>query len=286
MRKGIVFIIGAAVLLSFVIAIVAIAAEQTRQTRVIFLDVGQGDAILITRGTQQVLIDGGADRRVLLEKLGRYMPFWDRTVDVLIATHPDADHIAAQVGVFDAYYVGAVIATDAFKKSRVATAWHSALEKSRARVIMANESVRIHMKKDDEKAGVMRVLFPRVATDVPAIKDVNDTSIVTLLTVGKTTFLMMGDLSQKQERNINPGPVSVLKVGHHGSKTSSSEEFIARVHPHDAIVSVGVHNRYGHPAQDVLARLKKYGAHIIRTDKQGDIVYMCFFEKNDVCERL
>ncbi len=258
---------------------------RTDVTRVIFLDVGQGDGILITRGSYQVLIDGGAHQRLLLEKLGRYMPFWDRTVDVMIATHPDADHIAAQIGVFDTYTVGVVIATNAFKQSRIATAWHSALERSRARVIMANESVTVHMKNDDEAAGVLRVLFPRVATHVEAIRDINDTSIVTHLRVGETTFLMMGDLSQKQEANIAVAPVSVLKAGHHGSKTSSGEEFVARVRPRDVIISVGAGNRYGHPAQEVIERFLSHGATILRTDERGDIVYVCPFAQHASCTR-
>lgn len=275
LASGIIFI-GAVFMTAF-------DTGRSNQTRVIFLDVGQGDGILITRGSQQILIDGGVSERVLLEKLGRYMPFWDRTLDVMIATHPDADHIAAQIGVFGMYDVPIVIVTDAFKQSRVATAWHSALTKSRAQVIDANESVIVQIEEGNDAAGIMHVLFPRGATNVPAIKDVNDTSIVTHLSVGDTTFLMMGDLSQKQERNITVPAVSVLKVGHHGSKTSSSKEFIARVRPQEAIISAGRDNRYGHPTQEVLERLVAHGAKVLRTDDMGDIVYYC--DKEESCTR-
>ncbi len=278
----IVFCVSAIVLIGS-LTVTVLTLGRDNQTHVIFLDVGQGDGILITRGSWQVLIDGGASGRVLLEKLGRYMPFWDRRIDVVIATHPDADHIAAQIDVFARYDVGAVITTLAFKKSRIATAWHSALIRSRAPTFLANEKIAIHMKEGDDRSGVLRVLFPRTATNVRAIKDVNDTSIVTYLTVGQTTFLMMGDLSQKQEANIATVPVSVLKAGHHGSKTSSGESFIARMKPQEAIISVGAKNRYGHPAQEVLARLRRHGAYIRRTDKSGDIIYDCHFTKEDSC---
>lgn len=254
-------------------------------TRVVFLDVGQGDAILISRGTHQILIDGGASERVLLEKLGAHMPFWDRSIEVMIATHPDADHIAGQIGVFGAFRVHTVIATDAFKKSSIATAWHSALLRSGAQVIDANESVIVRLAEGDDAAGVLKVLFPRAATNVPAITDINDTSVVTHVKVGETTFLMTGDLSKEQERNIKVPPVSVLKVGHHGSRTSSGEEFIARITPRDAVISVGADNRYGHPTQEVLERLYTHGADVVRTDEVGDIVYECEEQSGFVCTR-
>ncbi len=283
MRTLAVVLCSVAIILGGSLVATHMTLGRNDQTRVIFLDVGQGDGILITRGSWQVLIDGGASSRVLLEKLGRYMPFWDRRIDVMIATHPDADHIAAQIGAFAHYDIGTVIATTAFKKSRIATAWHSALERSRTQVILANEKVFLQMKKDDPRAGVLRVLFPRVATNIGAMKDINDTSIVTYLTVGQTTFLMMGDLSQKQEGNIPTVPVSILKAGHHGSKTSSGAKFIARMKPQEAVISVRANNRYGHPAQEVLARLRENGARIRRTDESGDIVYNCRFTKEDVC---
>ncbi len=259
---------------------------RSDQTRVVFLDVGQGDAILISRGSWQVLIDGGAEKRLLLEKLGTYMPFWDRTIDVMIATHPDADHIAAQIAAFQSYRVRTVIATEALKKSRIATVWREAFEKSGAQLIVANESVIIQMKKDDVSAGIMQVLFPRAATNIPEIEDINDTSIVTYLKVGETTFLMTGDLSQKQEANINVPYVTILKAGHHGSKTSSGEDFVQRTRPQEVVFSAGRENRYGHPAEEIVERFRKVGAKILRTDSLGDIVYICSFAEEMACKRM
>ncbi len=251
------------------------AARDAQVTRVIFLDVGQGDAILITRGDRQILIDGGADEKRLLEKLARYMPPWDRTVDVLVATHPDADHIGAQIAVLRTLHVPVVIATRAFKKSRIATAWHSALVRARAKVIMADQYVRIALSRDNDAHGILRVIYPRRETNIAAIRNVNDTSIVLKLTIGASTFLFTGDLSQKQERNIPAGGISVLKVGHHGSDTSTSRTLLERIAPHDAVISVGADNRYGHPHADVIERLRSRDIQVLRTDKHGDIIYTC-----------
>ncbi len=260
------------------ISIGALALYDVRTddtVRVVFLDVGQGDAILITQGARQILIDGGADGQRLLEALARYMPVWDRVVDVVIATHPDADHIGAQVAVLRTLRVGTVISTNAFKTSRVATAWHSALTQSRAEVVMADQYVSVDMVQGAPEYGQLRVLFPRRETQVRNIRNVNDTSIVTEYTIGQTVFWFTGDLSTAQERNLPARDITVLKVGHHGSDTSTSVALLERTHPKEAVISVGRNNRYGHPHEAVINRLTQYGITTVRTDERGDIIYTC-----------
>ena len=247
-------------------------------TRVVFLNVGQGDGILITRGARQILIDGGANDKVLMEQLSRYMPFWDRTIDVMISTHPDSDHIGAQIGVFGAYHVPVVIATNAFKKSSTATAWHSALARERSEVIVANAATVVKLAQNNDEAGILRVVFPRTEElDVSGKEDANDTSVVARLDVGETSFLFTGDMSSSKESLIaqNDADVDILKVGHHGSRFSTAEFFLDAVTPSQAVISVGRDNRYGHPTQEVLRKLQNRNIDILRTDQDGVIVYIC-----------
>lgn len=275
----------AAVLMAIALAALAILA-RTDTTRVTFLDVGQGDAILVTRGAHQVLIDGGADGRLLLERLAAQMPFWDRTIDVVVATHPDTDHIGAQIDVFGTYRVPVVVATASFGTSPAATVWHGALEASRARVLMADAGVVVRMAQGDEGAGVLRVLYPRTAADVAAAgDDTNAASVVLRLDTAGGSFLLTGDLPEERENLVATDPVTVLKVGHHGSKYSTGTALLARIRPRDAVVSVGASNRYGHPAPETLDRLAAAGATILRTDQDGTVTYVCRQFPTASCER-
>ncbi len=272
------------IIFALVTVVTMVQVVRPDVTRVVFLDVGQGDGILITRGARQILIDGGANQKVLLEQLSRYMPFWDRTIDVMLATHPDSDHIGAQIGVFGAYDVPMVIATNAFKRSRAATAWHSALARERSEVVIANAATVVRLARGDDEAGILRVVFPRnEEIDVESKDDANDTSIVARLDIGGTSFLLTGDLPSSLEEQIaqNDADADILKVGHHGSRFSTAGFFLDRVTPKQAIISVGRDNSYGHPTEEVLRKLESRNIEILRTDKSGTIVYIC---RTDGCK--
>lgn len=246
----------------------------TRVT-VTFLDVGQGDATLIMYGTHQVLIDGGADQTRLLEAVGRVMPFWDRTIDTVIATHPDADHIDGLIGIMTRYRVGQL--------------WHSAVTRDDSSVFTAL------MRARDSAPGVtdvipyagttlflndftqLRVITPAtVPTCDPQTCDTNATGIGALLTIGETRVYLGGDLPATVEDTlVIPAPVTILKASHHGAKTSTSDAFLTLTAPRDVVISVGASNRYGHPHSDTLERIAAHGARILRTDRDGTITYRC-----------
>lgn len=251
--------------------------NNLREVSVIFLDVGQGDAILIMQGTHQVLIDGGADGAILQEQLGKYMPFWDREIDIVIATHPDSDHIDGLIDVFKNYAVHQFWHTSAFKDtSQYAALMNAAQSEINLDDVLVRYGVRAYV--DD---GVyLQVVYP-YKRNLGDVKDSNDTSIAIMLYVYDDIFYMGGDLSSSHEDSLPIGQVTVLKVGHHGSKESTSEHFLRKLRPRDILISVGKENRFGHPHQDVLDRIQRVlgeSAQIMRTDVQGSIMYRCAYD--------
>ncbi len=239
------------------------------ELRVWFFDVGQGDAIFIeTPDHRQILIDGGPSQAVL-SKLGQVMPPWDRSVDAIVLTHPHLDHVAGLVSVLERYDVAAVYDGGALARTGVMDAFG---DKSVAELAATD-----HLVAGDRivyGAVTLDVLAPTRSVDGTYPKDPNEASVVLLLTYGDTMILLMGDAPDDVEDDILPavGDVDVLKVGHHGSRTSSSIEFLDDVTPEFAIISDGVGNSYGHPHPATLQRLEDRGIRIRRTDLDGDIL--------------
>ena len=246
-----------------------------------FFDVGQGDAIFIkTPSGNQILIDGGPDSKIL-EKLGKEMPFWDRGIDSIILTHPERDHLAGLIDVLKSYKVENIIWTGIKREIPEAKEWENLIEKEKARVFIANSGQKVLLPE-----GVIEILFPFENLEGEKFENSNDTSIVAELIFNKNSFLFTGDISKSTENdlvfseNLN---TDVLKVAHHGSKNSTSEDFLEKVLPKIAVISVGKkgdsnpdcdnkeRNPYGHPNCEVLERLKNFGIKVLRTDIDGDI---------------
>lgn len=272
-RKLIYFIlIFLAILLIILTGIIFLAQKNNLQ--VIFLNVGQGDAILVLQGSKQILIDGGKDGKLLLEKLGKYIPFWDRNIEIVVATHPDQDHIGGLIDVLKTYRVDSVLKTNAQSESETYKKLEEEITSEGAQKVEAKKGLTIKLSDEINTD----VLFPVDSL----IKDVdnasNDNSIVIKLIYGKNAFLFTGDLPNTQETNlVNSGQdlsAQILKISHHGSRYATGDEFIAKVNPQEAIISVGK-NSYGHPNQEVLDRLMQHKIKIFRTDEMGDIVYKC-----------
>ncbi len=241
-----------------------------QETRVVFLAVGEGDALLITQGTYQILIDAGREGKTTLSHLGKFMPFYDHTLEAVVVTHPDADHIGGFPEVFKHYRVGAIFLTGA--KSETDTV--ELLEREISRRALGKEYPGIAGTKIEfPRGGSWRVLFPEAP--VPErVTETNATSIVSRFEYGSTSFLLTGDLPDEEEYLPSVLTAEVLKVAHHGSRSSTSDTWLSLVRPKTAVISVG-ENRYGHPAPEVLERLTERGIEIIRTDERGDIVYRC-----------
>lgn len=240
---------------------------------VTFLDVGQGDAILITTpGGSQVLVDGGPGSAALLSGLGDEMPFWDRKIEMVINTHPDADHLSGLLAVLERYTVESVVVGDAEDDSALYREWEGLLEERGITPVVALQGMRISLG-DGVTA---EVLNPGPACEgIEDADKANNRSVVLRLTFGKACFLLPGDVETAVERKLVKGGLvdgcAVLKSPHHGSDTSSSEAFLAAVHPLVVVVSVGEGNNFGHPADDVIERYESMGAHVFRTDLQGSV---------------
>lgn len=237
---------------------------------VAFLDVGQGDAIYIKSPTgNEVLVDGGPDGAVLRE-LGAIMPLYDRSIDVVIATHSDKDHIAGLIDAFRAYEVGMFIDSGV----EADTSYHDALEEAVWREGAASVVARRGMNIQLGGGAYLVVLFPD--RDAPNI-ETNQGSIVAKLVYGTTSFMLMGDSPDAIEEYLvmldgNTLDSDVLKVGHHGSRTSTQDSFLSLVTPSYAIISAGKDNSYGHPHTEVVEQLVRFGASILGTYEKGRIV--------------
>ncbi len=249
---------------------VAVAQSPDGRLRVTFLDVGQGDGILIeTPSGRQVLVDGGSDLDRLSRELGAVMPFWDRSLDLVIATHPDQDHTAAQEGLPARYRIGRAVQSQALLHHPDSQAWQDAM--AGAGVSVAAMGMGGWMDLGDGVA--LWVLWP--PPELPETfegEEKNDRSLVMLLVYGDFRLLLAGDAEIPTERALLarglPVGATVLKVGHHGSRTSSSSEFLRAVGAPLAVIQVGV-NRYGHPHPRVLEALA--GRTVLRTDRDGRI---------------
>ena len=241
---------------------------------------GQGDAILISRGSTQILIDGGPSGQKLLEKLGEQIPFWDREIEAVIATHPDSDHISGLVDVLKNYTVDESIESGAKSESQVFGAYEKLIEDKKIPQHLARRGMKIKISDEAQ----LEVLGPE-EKNTKDLKDTNSASVVTRLTYRESSFLFTGDLpleteSEMLKANLFP-PTKILKVAHHGSKSATSAEFLDAVSPEQAIISVGKDNRYGHPTPEILARLKAKNVSVFRTDEAGNLVYDCADVKSE-----
>lgn len=237
---------------------------------VAFLDVGQGDSIFIqTPGGRQVLFDGGRYPSVTLDELGRQMPFWDRSIDLVIATHPDVDHVAGLVEVVARYNVAGIVTNGAAGESDDAYSAMLAEAGDRGSVIHTAQKGEFIKLEEGVQLEILHSGSPG-ETDRR-----NDASVVARLTYGNLSVLLTGDAEEAAETEmIRDGralEAVVLKAGHHGANTSSSEQFLKAVSPQIVIISAGQDNSYGHPHPAMLARAEAVGATLLRTDEMGTL---------------
>lgn len=274
-RKAIYTTLFLLLALAFIMGGMIFYAKNSRDLAVIFFDVGQGDAILVSQGGNQMLIDGGKNGKIILEKLGRYIPFWDRTIEAVVATHPDQDHIGGLIDVIENYKVDTVIETKAQSDSQTFLAWEEAEKSGHSQILEAIKGLTVKFSEGTEA----QIIYPFYPVESPNKSNANQHSIVMKLKSGENSFLFTGDLPNDKEFELISDKFvedsQVLKVSHHGSKYSTSEKFLNAVNPKEAVISVGKNNMYGHPAREVLDRLLKHGIKIFRTDEIGDIVYKC-----------
>jgi len=255
---------------------VAAATMPDDNLHISFLDVGQGDAILLQKGNQQVLVDGGPSPQAISLGLGSKMPFWDRTIDLVILTHPSADHVTGLVEVLQRYQVKQVLYPDLDFESDIYGEWLRVIEEKDIERTLAQAGQQI----DLGEGVVIKVLNPPIPPLTGTESDIDNNGMVLNISLGEVSFLLTADIMEEAEWELIAQRVDlrsiVLKVAHHGSDTSTSPEFLAVVDPQLAVISVGEDNPYGHPTDEVIERLEeKLGAeNIYRTDEQGTIEFI------------
>ncbi len=262
--------------LSAIMAVIAVTMAFTQpdgNLHISFFDVGQGDATLIqTPGGRSILVDGGLYPSVLNDQIGRAIPFWERKIDLVIATHPDDDHVAGLPSVLERYDVGQLITNGQAAEEE---SYQALLD------IAAENAVPIHQARAGEIIeigdGVRLEILNPPSDQRPPTGDHhdNDLSVAFRLTYGDFSLLLTGDAGAAAEREMlasgQPLSAVVYKAGHHGAKSSSGESFLGAVQPRYVIVSAGEGNNYGHPHPEVLARAAAGGAQVLRTDELGTI---------------
>jgi len=256
-------IIASATILSF--TAIETGARTDGLLHVYFLDVGQGDAQLIEFEGKQVLIDGGPDGKVLSE-LGQVMPFNDRSIDLVILTHPDADHINGLIKVLGRYEVANIL--ENFLENHKSPAYREWNKLKIDSTVMQAVSGQII---DLGGGAYIKVLYPIAGSSQQA--KTNNNSIITMLVYGDNELLLTGDTEARVERELIGREINIdadlLKVAHHGSKTSTTDEFLDSVTPEIAFIQLGEDNNYGHPHPTILERLQSRAIKYYRTDTDG-----------------
>lgn len=267
-------------LIFFNVVAILYLSKTLKQDRlkVYFFNIGQGDSIFIeTQNNKQILIDGGPDKKVI-QKLSKVMPFWDRTIDLIILTHPQNDHMIGLLEVLKRYKVAGIVETGVFCEKIDCLVWEELKEKEKAIIIKANIGQKIILDKNTE----ILILHPFENLSKKVITKLNNTSVVAKLIYGSHSILLTGDIEKQVEEKLILSGVNLkseyLKIAHHGSKTSTTEEFLNMVSPKEAVMSLGL-NRYGHPNKEVIDLLEKKSIKYYRTDKNGDILITCLIKE-------
>jgi competence protein ComEC len=236
-----------------------------------FLDVGQGDSVLFQLPPgQNILIDGGPDGSVIRE-LNKTLPWWDKTIDLLILTHPHDDHVSGLNQVLNRYKVNRILYTGITHTSPSYLSWLSSVKDKKIPITIIDKPQRINFSDD----AYLDIIYPFQSLAGDNNIDLNDSSIVSFLVYKNTKFLLTGDISEKIEKELlskNIGlSAEVLKVAHHGSSYSSSEEFLNAVKPKIAVIEVGKDNKFGHPNERIIKRMERLTVNILTTMNKGTI---------------
>lgn len=257
--------------------------------RVIFFDVGQGDASLIMTDDLNILIDGGPDKRVI-EKLDKYLPFWDREIDIIVLTHPHADHVTGLISAVEKYSVNQVWMTGVLDNSPEYAEFQGILKDKKIQI----KYISAGLAGNISTTARIEILYPRQRLKEQEFKNLNNTSIVLKIDYRDKSFLFTGDIEKEVEEELcrvvstpviaagqrgefgdsHPQKLTadVLKIAHHGSANSSSQCFLEAVASEFAVISVGGDNDFGMPSLRILKRLERMGIKVFRTDMDGDVI--------------
>jgi len=241
--------------------------------KIVFLDIGQGDSEIIINKGGNILIDAGSKK--VVEKIEKELPLFEKTIDIFILSHPDRDHFLGIFDILERYKIRAIILKDLSKSDSLYHQFLEEIKKRKILVLVPKESLKIHWLKKDNV-----LVF---STEKLKQKSTSQHSLIALYQFKNFNILFTGDIDQYLEKQLIPilqkivKKIDILKVAHHGSKNSSSKEFLEAFKPLYAVIETGFNN-YGHPHQEAIDRLKGVGSFIFRTDLDGSIV---FLEKNN-----
>ena len=255
-----------------------VVSGPTGMLHVYFFDVGQGDsALIVTPRGRQILVDGGPDRDGAAEAVGGKLAFWDKSLDLVVLTHLDADHSRGLLEVLNRYRVGKVLIGADGVDAPLSARWDAAMQRGGLAPVQIEYGYRIELEPGSTPGVILEVLNPQRKRSRPHPTELNNNAVVLRLIYGEVSFLLTSDAEAEAETAMSRGRITlasnVLKVPHHGSKTSTTESFLGRVDPEVVVISVGSSNPYGHPNPVVLARLEETvgPANIYRTDQHGSI---------------
>lgn len=250
----------------------AVREDRRGLLTVTFLDVGQGDAIYIDAPSgRQVLIDGGAGSSVL-RSLRRVIPWYDRSIDMIVGTHPDTDHIGGLIDVLDRYRVHRILVSSVAGDTPVSTSFEEKVTREGAEVVTA---VRGQVFDLGDEARLEILMPDRLVSRV----ETNLGCVVARLVYGDTSFMLPCDAPDEIERYLvrldgSALRSNVLKAGHHGSKTSSDPSFVGYVDPEYAIYSRGCDNTFGHPNQETIDTFARFEIPTLDTCEEGNITFV------------
>lgn len=270
------WLLPALLLIAILVWLVVLTMPDDR-LHVTFLDVGQGDAILIqTPNHQNILIDGGPDPQKINLGLSKKLSFWDRTIDLVISTQPQADHITGLVEVLQRYKVKQVLESGFPYDSYIYQEWLNVIKDKQIKHKITHAGQEIDLGNGTK----LEMLNPPVKLFQGTSHDVDNNGVVIKMRWGKVSFLFTADIRDEAEFELVSQRANlkstVLKVAHHGSRTSTSTQFLAATDPEIAVISVGANNPFGHPDSEVVERLiNRLGENkVYRTDKNGTIEFI------------
>ncbi len=262
-------------------------------------DVGQGDAILIIKGRNQTLIDGGPSSEKILSCLEKHLPFYDRTIELIVLTNTDFDHMNGLGAVIERYQVIQFVTADGVHESDALTKFVGQLGQNTvvAKGVERGDLIQVGQVDGSDSLEFQVLWPPETIEEYVAVfsdemnkekreqilgasakrGDLNERSVVLLLLEDNIRVLLTGDIGFQTEKSLlemgGLSDIDYLKVGHHGSKYANSLEFLQKLRPEIAVISAGAKNRYGHPTAETLDRLMQVGAEVRRTDKEGNILF-------------
>lgn len=248
----------------------------------VFCNVGQGDAIFIkTPNGDDILIDGGPDESVL-NCLSNHMPFWDRTIEVMVLTHPHADHLTGLISVLERYEVIHYFTENVKNNTSIYKRLEDTLAEKKItakltysgdRIDFSDKTKLLTVWPDENWFNSKKLQGSQDLKKDDISLDVNGFSVIQVLSYGNFKALLTGDAGVEIEERISRqvGEIDVLKVPHHGSKSGMSDYFLSEINPSLAVISVAVKNRYGHPAKTMLDLLEKHNIKTLRTDVNKEV---------------